>query len=106
MAPMTRAFGNEVLRFAATEQVPVVRFVKGERKDEVMHRHLAEFDAGEGVLLVGIAQEKAAVFRTERRHGHDGRPYPWLVRSTAMVNQYYFYVVDADFGPLFVKFCS
>jgi hypothetical protein len=23
-----------------------------------------------------------------------------------MVNHYYFYCVDADFGPLFVKFCS
>src|SRR6266702_2870428 len=23
-----------------------------------------------------------------------------------MVNQYYLYVVDADFGPLFIKFCS
>jgi len=106
MAPMTRAFQNEVFRFAATEQVPVVRFAKGQRKDEVMHAHLAQFDAEEGVLLVGIAQEKAPVFRTERRHGRDGRPYPWLVRSTAMVNQYYFYVVDADFGPLFIKFCS
>ena len=23
-----------------------------------------------------------------------------------MVNQYYFYCVDADFGPFFIKFCS
>jgi hypothetical protein len=28
------------------------------------------------------------------------------VRSTAMVNHYYFYCVDADFGPFFLKFCS
>ncbi len=46
------------------------------------------------------------MFRTQRRYSPDGRPYPWLVRSTAMVNQYYLYVVDADFGPLFIKFCS
>src|SRR5581483_11995338 len=30
----------------------------------------------------------------------------WLVRSTAMVNQYYIYAVDADFGPFFLKVCS
>ena len=29
-----------------------------------------------------------------------------LVSSTARPNAYYFYVVDEDFGPLFVKFCS
>src|SRR5437667_4072332 len=34
------------------------------------------------------------------------QPYPWLVRSMAMVNHYYFYGVDRDFGPFFLKFCS
>src|SRR6266705_2492435 len=106
MAPMTRAFQAAVLRFAETANVPVVRFAKGQRKDDVMHAHLAGFTAEEGVLFVGIAQEKAPVFRTQRRYSPDGRPYPWLVRSTAMVNQYYLYVVDADVGPLFIKFCS
>jgi len=28
------------------------------------------------------------------------------VKSTALVNQYYIYAVDADFGPFFLKFCS
>ena len=106
IAPMTRAFQAAVFRFAEAELVPVVRFSKGQRKDHVMHEHLARFDAEEGVLFVGVAQEKAAVFRTERRYGSDGRPYPWLVRSTAMVNHYYCYVVEADFGPLFIKFCG
>jgi hypothetical protein len=106
MAPLTRAFQASVFGFVAATGVPLVRFRKGQRKDDVMHEHLARFDAAEGVLFVGVAQEKAPVFRTERRYGRDGRPYPWLVRSTAMVNHYYFYVVDADFGPLFIKFCG
>ena len=29
-----------------------------------------------------------------------------IVDSTAMVNHYYFYCVDEDFGPFFLKFCS
>ena len=45
--------------------------------------------------------------RTERRRRPStGATYAWLVDSTAMVNHYYFYVFDDDFGPFFVKFCS
>ena len=76
-----------------------------QRKDDVAKEHLARFKGKEGVLFVGRAQEKARVVRTERRF-HNGRPYAWLVRTTAMVNQYYFYCVDEDFGPFFLKFCS
>ena len=43
------------------------------------------------------------MFRTERRYDEKG-PYPWIVRSTAMVNHFYFYCLDADFGPFFLKF--
>jgi hypothetical protein len=28
------------------------------------------------------------------------------VKSTALVNHYYFYRLDRDFGPFFLKFCS
>jgi hypothetical protein len=59
------------------------------------------------VLFISKAQEKATVFRTEKRkHPQTGKTYPWIVRSTAMVNQYYVYAIDADFGPFFLKFCS
>jgi len=68
--------------------------------------HLAKFSAEEGVLFIGKAQERAPVFRTERRRSENGGTYPWIVRSTAMVNQWYVYIVDKDFGPLFLKFSS
>jgi hypothetical protein len=32
--------------------------------------------------------------------------YPCVVDGSAMVNHYYFYCVDDDFGPFFLKFCS
>jgi hypothetical protein len=32
--------------------------------------------------------------------------YPWIVRRTAIVNHFYVYAVDADFGPFFIKFCT
>jgi hypothetical protein len=56
-------------------------------------------------VFVGRAQEKTPVLRTEkRRNPTTGQAYPWLVRSTAMVNHFYFYAVDRDFGPFFLTF--
>jgi hypothetical protein len=73
----------------------------------VAHEFLADFEGEEGVLFIGRAQERTAVFRTEkRRNAVTGMTYPWIVRSTAMVNHFYVYAVDNDFGPFFIKFAS
>jgi hypothetical protein len=107
VAPMSRQFVTDIHNFAAAHDVPLVRFDKGQRKDDVMHQHLAGFTGTDRIVFVGVAQEKAHVFRTERRHNPvTGAPYPWIVTTTAMVNHYYFYGVDDDFGPFFLKFCS
>ena len=85
----------------------MVSFAKHQRKDDVTQQYLQKFDAIEGVLYVGRAQEKARVVRTERRRSAaTGMTYPWVVDGSAMVNHYYFYCVDEDFGPFFLKFCS
>jgi hypothetical protein len=105
MLPMTNAFLASIDGFIKRKGVPLVAFKKGQRKDDVAKEHLAHFKGEEGVLFVGRAQEKAPVVRTERRY-HKGKPYAWLVRSTAMVNHFYFYCVDRDFGPFFLKFCT
>jgi hypothetical protein len=55
---------------------------------------------------MGKAQEKVRTFRTEGRRNDRGETYPWIVASTAMVNQYYFYAVDEDFGLFFLKYSS
>src|SRR2546422_6624529 len=107
MAPISHAFIAAIEAFVTAQRVPLITFEKGQRKDDVMAAHLSRFTEPEGVLFVGKAQEKATVFRTEkRRNPQTGQAYPWLVRSTAMVNQYYFYAVDRDFGPFFLKFCA
>jgi len=107
MEPITSAFVAAIERFAHTEGVPLVTFAAGQRKDEVAATYLAQFSGEEGVLFIGKAQEKAPVFRTEgRQHPQTGQRYAWIVKTTAMVNQYYCYCVDRDFGPFFLKFCS
>jgi len=107
MAPMTRDFVQSIERFAATEGVELRSFLKHERKEDVAAEYRQRLAGEEGVVLIGKAQEKASVVRTEkRRNPETGAPYPWLVKSTAMVNHYYFYCLDRDFGPFFIKFCS
>jgi hypothetical protein len=107
MAPMTDAFVSAIKNFAKTEGIEVERFKKGQRKDEVAQRYLDRFPGQDGVLFIGKAQEKTRVVRTERRRNpNTGKSYPWLVMSTAMVNHYYFYCVDQDFGPFFIKLGS
>jgi hypothetical protein len=107
VAPLSERFVATIEHFVETAGVDLVTFKKGQRKDDMAHQYLASFTRDEGVLFVGKAQEKASVFRTEkRRNADDGSTYPWIYRSTTPVNHYYFYLVDRDFGPLFIKFCS
>ena len=107
MTPMSRRFVAALDGFVAKHGLALVQFRKGQRKDEVMAEHLRKFRKDEGVVFVGKAQEKTPVFRTEkRRNPKTGQAYPWIVKSTAMVNHYYIYAVDRDFGPFFLKFCN
>ncbi len=107
MGEMTRAFVTSIESFAKAQEIPLIAFQKGQRKDDIAKSYRAKFSQAEGVVFIGKAQEKAKVWRTEKRyHQQSGATYPWQVRSTAMVNHYYFYIQDRDFGPLFIKFCS
>ena len=111
MAPMTRAFAGDISHFIAARGLDLVRFAPGQRKDLVTAGYLqrAELDdrglVPAQVLYVGVAQEKQKVFRTsKRRNPVTGATYPWLVPGSGVVNQYYFYCVDEEFGPVCVKF--
>jgi hypothetical protein len=107
MSPISRSFVAKLEGFVAQHEIPLVQFRRGQRKDEVMAEHLRHFQYDEGVVFVGKAQEKTPVFRTEKRRSPTtGRPYPWIVKSTAMVNHYYVYAMDRNFGPFFLKFCT
>jgi len=90
LQPISDAFLARMDAFTTTHQIPVITFRKGQRKDDLAKEALEHFmKAGgtKGVLFVGKAREKTPVIRTEKRQNpRTGRPYPWLVWSTAMVN--------------------
>jgi hypothetical protein len=106
MDPMSKKFLGKLEDYAEEHAVPIVSFAKHERKDDVAKELLAKFKPEEGVVFIGKAQEKARVCRTERRQSSNGGTYPWIVSSTAMINQWYVYIKDEDFGPFFLKFSS
>lgn len=107
MAPITNAFVAAIKSFVDEQGVDLVRFQAGQRKDDIAQAYLEASDGSEQILFVGVAQEKARLWTTEKRtNPQTGATYPWLVRSSRVVNHYYFYGVDDDFGLFFVKLCS
>ncbi len=61
--PMTRAFVQAIEQFVKDEQIPMVSFRKGQRKDAVAAELRAKFPRREGVVFVGKAQEKSTIYR-------------------------------------------
>ena len=58
MDPITKAFIAQMEQFAKQEKVPMVRFEKGQRKDDVAAAYRKKFTAEEGVLFIGKRKRK------------------------------------------------
>ncbi len=112
--PSSAAFGKigeaytaEVHRFAKACGIPVRRFVKGEKKEEIARPYIEAAAAGGAgrVALIGIAQEKASAWRSWPARGQRGAAHPHMEwgRQMAFVNHFYFYLWDAEWGPAFWK---
>jgi hypothetical protein len=106
MKAISERFLNSIADYAQANQIPLISFEKGQRKEDLAAEYLADFSHKEGVLFIGKAQEKVRTFQTEGRKNARGETYPWIVDTTKMVNQYYFYAVDEDFGLFFLKYSS
>jgi hypothetical protein len=107
MHPMTEAFAADIHHYIGARNLDLIRFTKGESKDQIAKGYLAGHNGGEQILFAGVAQEKTRIWRTRQRTDKTtGRPYPWLCQEQAMVNHWYFYGFDADFGPFYIKFCG
>lgn len=105
MDPISKSFVAGIRRYVKDNGLDLVPLLKGERKDDVALKYLAGHDGSERILWVGRAQEKCSVFRTEKRvNPVSGARYPFIVKASAVVNQFYFYGFDDDFGPFFIKF--
>ena len=112
--PSSAAFGKigeayvkAIHDFAEENGIPMVRFEKGENKEEKARPYI-EAAAKEGkdrVVLIGIAQEKASAWRSWKAKGQEKAKHPHMEwgRQMAYVNHFYFYLWDSDFGGAFWK---
>jgi hypothetical protein len=96
-------FIQAVQAFAAQRQVPVVPFERDQRKDDVAAEYRAHFAAAEGVVFIGVAQEKASSFKCHKQTGPHGGTSFTFSRQPVFVKQLYLYVQDREWGPAFIK---
>jgi hypothetical protein len=101
--PLHDRFVTAVEQFVVTHDIPVVHFVSGQRKDDIVAPYRARFTAREGVVVLGVAQEKMRAFKAHKRTGPGTRVTFDFSRQSVAVNHYYFYVHDRDWGPAFLK---
>jgi len=101
--PIHDRFVTAVQQFATRHEIPLVSFESGDDKDAVAARHRAQFIRPEGVVFVGVAQEKMRSFKAHKRSGPGTKVGFDFSRQPVAVNHYYFYVHDRDWGPAFLK---
>lgn len=103
-----RAYVAAIERFARENEIPIVRFARGESKEERARPYLeaAAREGRFGCVLIGIAQERAFVWRGWRKGGSERYPHFEFARQSAVPNHYYFYLRDREWGPAFWKSCA
>lgn len=102
---LTHQYKQAVETFAAATGAEVIRFESGQRKDDIVAEYRSQYGQAEGVVVIGIAQEKAYAFKASKRTQGKMVGFDYS-RQSVFVNHYYFYIQDKDFGPAFIKVCS
>lgn len=106
LKPVRDRFVASVRAFAQQHEIPKIPFERGQRKDDVATAHRRRFQADEGVVLIGTAQERCSSFKSHKRPTPRGSVIFDFHREPVYVNHYYFYVQDAQWGPGFLKIGS
>ena len=102
LGQVSEKFREAVKTQADREQVPIYQFRHKERKDDIANDFRRKRQVRDGVVFIGVAQEKAQAFNGKKVNGQ----FQFDRDKTVYVNHYYFYIDDEDFGPLFIKVCS
>lgn len=103
-------FRSSVKDYAREHDVPLIRFAKHERKIDRIRPlfRRAERTGETGVVAIGVAQEIQNVFAAHRRKETSGSRAVWFnfVKADRRVTCFYFYLLDQEFGPCFIKICA
>jgi hypothetical protein len=72
-APMLDRFVGAITTYATTRDVPLITFERGQRKDDVVTEHRARRPLADGVVVIGVAQEKMRALQGAEAIGPPGR---------------------------------
>jgi hypothetical protein len=94
-------------RYAKKHNIPVIRFEKGQNKEQIARPYIeaAAREGKERVVLIGMGQEKASVWRSWPAKGQEKKAHPHMEwqRQNAFINHFYFYLWDSEWGGAFWK---
>src|SRR6202521_350633 len=102
LGQVSERFREAVTTQAEREEIPLDQFKHKERKDDIANNFRRQRQVRDGIVFIGVAQEKAQAFNGKKVNGQ----FRFDRDKTVYVNHYYFYIDDEDFGPLFIKVCS
>lgn len=104
--PIRQRLADDFEQFVERQNIPVVQFKRKQRKDDVAAEYRAEFKQEQGVVFVGVAQEKANSFKASKRKGAGNFVEFDFSRQPVYVKHLYFYLEDRFWGPGFIKVCT
>ena len=107
-------FRRDVKAFAEEHHIPILALKKPDRTrwDDRKLDHVRPYlDRGQadgryGVVAIIQAQEFQWVFSAKNRSSIPGVVSFDFLKENRRVGIYYFYVLDAEFGPGFIKICT
>jgi hypothetical protein len=102
LGQISERFREAVKALAERDGIPVYQFRHKEKKDDLANEFRRQRAVRDGIVFIGVAQEKAQAFQGRKIKGQ----FQFDRDKTVYVNHYYFYIDDKEFGPLFVKVCS
>jgi hypothetical protein len=70
---------------AERQQIPIYQFNHQERKDDVANRMRQQRGVRDGIVFIGVAQEKAQAFQGRKINGE----FEFTRDKTVYVNHYY-----------------
>jgi hypothetical protein len=105
LGKMTDEYKVAVEAFARENGISLFHFERGVRKDDIAAEYRERRGEKEGILFIGIAQERTYAYKARKRT--EGKQVFFdYSRQSVFVNHYYFYIQDDDFGPAFIKVCT
>lgn len=108
-APIGEAFRAAARRFAEAHEIPLVAFRSRQDKLATVRPYLDAAGAAdrEGVVAIGVAQERRSVWMGSVDHrSAGGIPHYGFRRVERRITVFYFYLFDAEWGPASIQICS